>query len=129
MAQKLSKETLYGKDARDLLARWDEGRNIFTISMGGLGPGYEQAIRCICMEIIRDKIDKPFPTTNDELKTWGDDTLSRLDDNLRGCTGAMWSAARSLAYNFLKLNPVGAIEVYEKAGKSDRIIQASKNWP
>lgn len=34
----------YGKDAQEWLSRWDEGRSVWSISMGGFGPGYEQAL-------------------------------------------------------------------------------------
>lgn len=29
----------------EALARWDAGETVFTAEMGGLGPGYEQAIQ------------------------------------------------------------------------------------
>src|SRR5581483_2130454 len=35
---------LYGTNAADWLARWDAGRAVWSIEMGGLGPGYEQCI-------------------------------------------------------------------------------------
>ena len=30
-------------DAAEQLRRWDAGDSIWTVEMGGLGPGYEQA--------------------------------------------------------------------------------------
>src|SRR3990172_3354015 len=44
---------LYGADAADWLKRWDEGRGVWSIEMGGLGPGYEQCIHITCAEILR----------------------------------------------------------------------------
>ena len=45
--------------AQEQLKRWDEGRSIWTISMGGLGPSYEQAIQVLAIEIVRDQLGKP----------------------------------------------------------------------
>src|SRR5690349_6978437 len=39
------KEESYGKDAAVWVARFDEGRSVWSIEMGGLGPGYEQALQ------------------------------------------------------------------------------------
>ena len=37
-------EQRFGKDAAALLEKWDNGDVTHSIEMGGLGPGYEQAI-------------------------------------------------------------------------------------
>lgn len=51
------------QDAREQLRQWDGGGAIWSIEIGGLGPGYEQAIQVLAIEIVRDEIDKPMPIT------------------------------------------------------------------
>lgn len=53
---------VYATDAGEQLRRWDSGDPIWTIEMGGMGPGYEQAIQVLAIEIVRDEINKPLPT-------------------------------------------------------------------
>lgn len=112
--------------AADALARWDSGETVFTIEMGGLGPGYEQAIQMLVFEIIRDNITKPLPEPkSEESKTWGDATVTRCDDQAGGYSGAMVGAVKHLAYRALR-------DGWEKTLNSapiDRYIQVSKNWP
>ena len=42
------------KTLRELLSQWDRGEAVWSVSMGGLGPGYDQAIQILVMEILRD---------------------------------------------------------------------------
>ena len=44
---------LVPKTASEALARWDAGGSVFTLEMGGLGPGYEQVIHIVVFELIR----------------------------------------------------------------------------
>jgi hypothetical protein len=52
--------------AQEALSRWDAGDIVWTVSMSGMGPGYEQAIHVLVFEIIRD--NDPLPTGD----TFGD---------------------------------------------------------
>lgn len=121
---------LYATDAREQLRRWDAGDSIWTIEMGGLGPGYEQAIQVLAIEIVRDELDKPLPT--DSLREWGDATVSRIDYQLPdgtwscgGFSGAQVGAAKTLAFRWLRDGPAAIL----KTAPSDRRIQTSKTWP
>ena len=121
---------LYAKNAREQLRRWDAGDSIWSIEMGGLGPGYEQAIQVLAIEIVRDEIDKPLPTDNPQ--EWGDATVSRIDYQLPdgsyscgGFSGAQVGAAKQLAYHWLRDGPAKSLGEVPK----DRHIQASKRWP
>ena len=148
---------LYARDAREQLRRWDAGDTIWTIEMGGLGPGYEQAIQVLAIEIVRDEIDKPLPDKADS--NWADATWRRLcnPELCGGFSGAQigaarylaWNwlkigpaalcalydkkeesgAARYLAWNWLKIGPAALCALYDKKEESARIIQASKAWP
>lgn len=65
------KKPLIPETAADALARWDEGDTVFTVEMGGFGPGYEQAIQLLVFEMIRDHInDTRPPYDSDEIKAY-----------------------------------------------------------
>ena len=121
------------KDAREQLRRWDAGESIWTIEMRGLGPGYEQAIQVLAIEIVRDNIDKPLPKEKQALDEWGYSTVSRIDYKLPdgtyscfGYSGAQVGAARDLAYRWLKVGPAACLKSCEDKW---RHIQASNKWP
>lgn len=123
---------LVAEDAREQLRRWDLGDSIWSVEMGGLGPGYEQAIQILAIEIVRDNIDKPLP--EGEFGDWGDATVSRIDQfdektGTYGCggfSGAQVGAAKNLAYHWLRDGPK---KVHEDPMLKDRLIQVSKFWP
>lgn len=106
----------YGRDAADLLSRWDEGRGVWSIEMGGFGPGYEQAVQIAAFEVLRHLLNG-----GDIEKT--DNVLLSLE--YLGLSGSQWGAARSLARAF-HLN--GPRKVHEDC-KPDRHIQVSKHFP
>lgn len=117
-------QELIARDAKEQLRRWDEGRSIWSIEMGGLGPGYEQAIQVLAIEIVRDNIDKPLP--DDDDREWGNATASRCDKACGGFSGAQVGAARQLAYKWLTIGPAAIHDIPEL---KDRHIQVSKSWP
>lgn len=117
-------------DTREHLRRWDAGSSIWSVEMGGIGPGYEQAIQVLAIEIIRDNIDKLLPDPGD--RDWAYDTVSRVDYRredgsyaLGGLSGAQVGAARQIAYRMLKDGPAEAL----KNCPPDRKILVSKFWP
>lgn len=125
---------LYGKDVSDWLERWDAGRIVWTISMGGLGPGYEQCIQIVMAEIIRFMLSKKY-----DPEAWKDtDTFKRDRKEIEkmsyenkvivdlGITGAQWGAALNLALNFYKMGPR---RVMNDEWIKDRHIQVCKNFP
>jgi hypothetical protein len=109
---------------QELLARWDAGETIWSIEIGGLGPGYEQAIQVLMVELVRDLKDQPLPT-DETFSTWGDATVSRINKDCRGFSGAQVGAAKQIAYKFLKLGPAAALSTVP----SDRKILVSNHWP
>lgn len=119
------------QDAREQLRRWDGGGSIWSIEMGGLGPGYEQAIQVLAIEIVRDNIGNPLPEKS--LQGWADATVRRCDakrpDGKYACggfSGAQAGAAKSLAYLWLTIGPAA---LHEKPEVQDRKIQVSNFWP
>jgi hypothetical protein len=110
--------------ARDALTRWDAGQSVFTIEMGGLGPGYEQAIQILVFELIRDMENKPLPEGK-VFGSWGDATVSRIDESCGGFSGAQVGAAKQVAYRAIRDGWGKMLESVQK----DRSIQVSKFFP
>ena len=122
---------LYGETAQEWLRRWDEDGHIWSIEMGGLGPGYEQAIQVLAVEIVRDSLGKPFPKAGEKIGDWGDATVARIDYKkpdgsyaMGGYSGAQVGAAKNLAWHVLNSGPAKAFEPVR-----DRLIQVSKRFP
>jgi len=116
----------------ELLLAWDSGECIPSISLGGFGPGYEQAIQVLAVEIVRDNIGKPLPQDDKGWHGWGDSTVSRIDYKLPngkwsmgGFSGAQVGAAKQLAYRWLNIGP----DAVREAVPTDRWILVSNFWP
>lgn len=114
---------LYAPDAAEQLRRWDAGDAIWSIELGGIGPGYEQAIHVLAIEIVRDYLGKPLDPKD---RTWADDTVRRIDKDCLGFSGAQVGQAKSLAYHWLTRGPKAVCEDPEA---KDRTIQVSNKWP
>lgn len=117
-------------EAIKLLEAWDRGEPISTVELGGLGPGYEQAIQVLAVEIVRDNIGQRLPVATD--KDFGEDTLHRLSEAERrgeaegmGFSGAQFGKARALAYAWLTRGVTAVL----KEVQTDRRILASRTWP
>ena len=108
----------------DLIAAWDAGDTIWSIEMGGVGPGYEQAIQVLVVELLRDHRGVPLPK-DDAWSTWGDATISRIDTDCGGLSGAQEEAAKLVAYRFLKKGPLATYNWIPE----DRRIQVSNYFP
>lgn len=129
---------LAAADAREQLRRWDAGETIWSLEMGGLGPGYEQSIQILAIEIVRDKIDLPLPNNLNPRSaapdnTWADATIKRIDvpdSNGRyscgGFSGAQVGVAIGLAWQWLTIGPAALLARPEARNRS---IQVSSFWP
>lgn len=123
--------SLYGADATEWLKRWDEGRSVWTISMGGLGPGYEQVIHITAAEILRwylankpdlDSLSKEeWKSIYDELDKAVSSTVQSL-----GLSGAQWGAAVNIASMLYRKGP-RAVMADERV--KDRHIQVQRTFP
>ena len=124
----------YGKDAKEWVKRWDEGRTVWTVEMGGLGPGYEQCIQIVCAEILRHMVEhnympelwsdeKVWKIVRDEIEAMGhfNPVIKAL-----GLSGAQWGAGFNLAINLYCSGPAKALT---DARIKDRLIQVSKAFP
>jgi hypothetical protein len=125
---------MYGADAADWLGRWDAGKGCWSISMGGLGPGYEQCIQIVCAEILRWFIE-----SNADASLWDDkDASSAIFDRMEkmvlevpiikklGPSGAQWGAGRNLAAMIFRKGP-RALMADDRV--KDRHIQVSREFP
>lgn len=116
--------------ARDVLDAWDRGETIWTVEMGGMGPGYEQCIVIATMEAIRAFVDDPDrllkapdeTALNDRLNQalWANAVVSALR-----LSGAQAGAAKNLAYHALKSGWRRTLE----SAPQDHLVQASKRFP
>lgn len=125
---------LYGKDAQEWVDRWDNGDSIWSIEMGGFGPGYEQAIQITVVETVRWLILRDYNKeewSNPEVWKKDRDDIERvMSDNpiivRLGLSGAQWGAALQLACKMYMLGPI-AIMTDDKI--TNRKIQIRKNFP
>ncbi len=125
---------LYGADAKDWLGRWDAGKTVWSIEMGGLGPGYEQCIHMTAAEILRFMLEKNYDSA-----FWEDSEIWKRDcDEIRGAifknevisslglSGAQYGAALNLASHIYMKGPRAMMS---NPDIKDRHIQVSKDFP
>lgn len=119
---------IYDKDTTvaQALAAWDRGDSIFMVEMGGLGPGYEQCIQLLTVELLREFNGKPLPEKG-HWDGWGDEVVRRLNPTM-GFSGAQVGAAKSQAARMLTIG-YGAALLEIKKRDADRTILVSSHWP
>lgn len=125
-------ELSYGKSSQDWLNRWDSGDSVWSIEMGGLGPGYEQCIHITAAEILRVMLDKQYDTSTwdkywKEISNEIENTVLKVPRVEKlGLSGAQWGAAMNLATMLYMHGPIKAL-TDERI--KDRLIQVSKFFP
>ena len=125
---------LYGADATDWLKRWDDGQSVWSISLGGLGPGYEQAIQITVAETLRHLLERKY-----DAAAWTDSEKWQLDRkeieaagfanpkiDALGLSGAQWGAALHMAVQLYRRGPRG---IMADEQVKDRHIQVQRNFP
>lgn len=124
---------MYGADAADWLARWDANRGVWSIEMGGLGPGYEQCIQITTAEILRHLLAEKYDSTQWEGDGWKRDRekiekYGFANERLKklGLSGAQWGAAVSLA---TALYTQGPRKIMNDPKVKDRHIQVQREFP
>lgn len=117
----------YGKSAADLVAKWDRGDTIWSITLGGFGPGYEQALQIAAVEIARDTLTSTKPADEADVNAWwralSDPAIERVDSWGNGLSGAQAGVARWLAFQWVHGEGPTLAEGHERA------IQVSRHWP
>ena len=116
--------------AGELVEAWDRGETIWTLDMGGMGPGYEQAIQIAAVEFARANLG--FTRTDDEkadtrrFEAACTETLHAIDEDLGGLSRAMFWAATWLAWQWVCNG--GPQALIERSRANDQ-IQCSRWWP
>jgi hypothetical protein len=127
------REERYGKDARDLVRKWDAGDTIWSVEMGGFGPGYEQALQVAAVEFAREGLDVPIEGDRESFFREGwrevcDHALKRITPwfgGRGGLSGAQFGAAKWLAWQWVHGDGPSFVD---KPVFNDRRIQVSKAW-
>jgi hypothetical protein len=113
--------------AAELVAAWDKGElPIWTVAMGGLGPGYEQALQTLMIELLRSA--GPLPKDDapeQDFRHWGSDVIGRHSTSLGGLSGAQVGAAKGLAAAVIRRGMHAVLDEVD----SERRTQISKFWP
>lgn len=125
---------LYGADAAGWLARWDAGKTVWSISMGGLGPGYEQCIHITTAEILRWFLHQKVDASRwDDPEFWQPlrDRMEKAVHDVPavkalGLSGAQFGAAINLASQFYQNGPR---KVMGDPRVKERHIQVSRRFP
>lgn len=122
------------KTVEQLLNAWDKGETIWSVELGGLGPGYEQAIQVCAVEIARKLKDyKPTGTTEDinhDVDSIVDKVVHEVDEDIGGMSGAMVGQAKWLAWQWCHNGgPANLQRRAKEQGKEDDCIQVCKAWP
>ena len=118
---------LHPADISEALVRWDDGENLFSVEMGGLGPGYEQAIQVTFIELLRAcnkniNADSDIKIVNETLEKESLRINKEMDLRL---SGAQAGAAKNLAWNFLQCD--SWLKTLETVPR-ERHIQICKNF-
>lgn len=120
----------YGKNAADLVRKWDADETIWSITLGGFGPRYEQALHVAAVEFAREGLDVPLEGDRETFFREGWDevcqhALERIKPWFTGLSGAQYGAAKWLAWQWVH----GAGPAFVADPKyDDRTIQVSRRW-
>lgn len=127
-------QQFYGIDAAEWLRRWDNGDIVWSVEMGGLGPGYEQCIQITAAEALRFLINSSPDKADLEDEAKWRLFREKIDQNLLtnevvkrlGLSGAQAGAAVNIAVRFYIDQPYIALQ--DKRIK-DRLIQVQNKFP
>jgi len=120
------KKSLYPKTAKQALDKFEKGECLIAVELGGIGPGYEQAIWNGIFKMIR-----AYHT--EDIDNWieGNRFSREVDEKLSivckgdGLSGAQAQAIKMTAYQVMKY---GWRHMIEKAPE-DRRITISRDFP
>lgn len=89
MSQTKEAVDLIPETVAEAIARWDAGEAVFSVEMGGLGPGYEMAIQGLAFELMRAIEASGFDQWDDDLarKQFDEETIEPV---VRECDAKPW---------------------------------------
>lgn len=118
---------------KEHIEKWDRGEIISTLEMGGVSPGYEQAIQLLVAEILRETLAiEGAELTNDQIEAFCMKANERMT---YGVSGAQAGAAKWCVRNAWDKGSWDAFldwcrEECENRGEKDRIIlTSSRDFP
>lgn len=124
---------IFPETAKEALERWDKGDSIFTVEMAGIGPGYEQAIQVLVMEIIREFLKRKMPLEPTTFHQMSEEIVHRIDEKWGGFSGVQVGAAMQLASLYIRdgyrVTIYNMAKHTEKENEPSRLIQISNFWP
>ncbi len=116
----------YFETAEEMLVAWDAGEPVWSIEMGGLGPGYEQAIQVLAMELVRDfQLIDDWEAITSEMLEERRGRIYDLHFRGQGYSGAQVGAATGLAVQFCRWGPRKAVD---NLGDDARHTMISRDW-
>ncbi len=107
----------------EALRKWDNKESVWSVEMGGLGPGYEQCIQVMIFEMCKEAIGKTKEPK--EFEKLVKPVITRLDKKFGGFSGAQVGVAKQVAFRFLTK---GYNECLHDEAIKDRKIQVENNW-
>ena len=118
--------------AAEAVEAYDRGESLWTVEMGGLGPGYEHCIQVGAIELVRKMVGQPLPPDDDSEASksarceWAQAELHEVDREQRlRLSGAQAGAIRTLAFRAIRDGWTAMVN----SAPLDRRIQFSKAWP
>ena len=113
------------KQLQQWIADLDNGKRVKSVSMGGLGKGYELAIQNLAVEMIRNLADENVPEDKEEFRKIAvgarDKAIKKLGE-IHGFSGAQVGAAGNIGSIFWERSPDSGIKEMEERDPS-RIIE------
>ena len=116
------------KQLTQWISDYDSGKVMESVSMGGLGDGYEIAIQDCAVEIIRGLQGIEVPEKDEDFRkqfeSVSNEVATRLDKK-HGFSGAQVGAAKNIAAVFWRKTPEVGIQTM-KDQDAERIIHIQK---
>jgi hypothetical protein len=118
------------EDTKAVVKKWSEGGLVWTAELGGMGPGYEQAIQILLFEILarwpdHPKVELTKENYHPEYIKHVDLVVKDLESRIYSYSGAQVAAAKNTAYQFLIY---GYDHMMDKLDL-DRKIMVSRKFP
>lgn len=111
------------------LADYDSGKEVQTVSMGGISYGYEQAIQHLAIEIMRGVSEKEVPENNNDFTEALNNAIEYAEKNLDakyGFSGAQAGAAANLAAVYWRKTPSVGLDMM-RSNNPERIFKMKKD--
>lgn len=113
---------------QDITKKWRAGDVIWSAELGGMGPGYEQAIQVLLWELCSRWEGEMPPSTAKEYPKEFSDFTDIVARDLRdwGFSGAQVGQAKATAYQFLT---IGYADMMNKLPEDRRIMVSDDICP